>query len=156
MEHQVITKDWGDSLRVSHDIYFKITNPKSRASYLMMVDDYFKQDLSNTKSYAYRMKWIQFSRDFLTRHLNKWGNLYCTYCGKGDLRIELTTSEKKVRKRDRKNVIPSHEKATIDHIDPKSKGGAIEDPKNITICCEKCNGKKGSSSVLAFLGYKSK
>jgi len=156
MEHQVITKDWGDSLRVSHNIYFEITSPKSRASYLMMVDDYFNQDLTNNRSHATRSKWIQFSRDFLTRHLKKWGNLYCTYCGNGNLRIELTNGEKRVRGKKRENVIHPSEKATIDHIDPKSKGGALEDPKNITICCEKCNGKKGSSDVLAFLGYKSK
>ncbi len=32
---------------------------------------------------------------------------------------------------------------TIEHIYPKSKGGAIIDPRNLAMACERCNNRKG-------------
>ena len=57
--------------------------------------------------------------------LEKWGRK-CTYCQVTDIRLE------------------------IDHIIPKSSGGtnAVD---NLTICCRRCNEKKGKQSLQEFL-----
>lgn len=52
----------------------------------------------------------------------------CTYC-----KIELT-----------------YEQTTIDHKIPRSRGGT-DDPENLTIACEECNGRKRSMTVEEFL-----
>jgi 5-methylcytosine-specific restriction endonuclease McrA len=43
--------------------------------------------------------------------------------------------------------------ATIDHIEAKSKGGDLYNPKNLTCACGKCNGQKSNEDILTFLGY---
>jgi len=83
---------------------------------------------------------VGFSRKFLTSLLKKVGCLVCTYCERPNLVIELEGMK-----------VSNSIKATIDHIDPLSKGGAPFDVKNITPCCGKCNSKKGDMTVEEFL-----
>lgn len=122
-------------------IYFEIDKPNTLASYVML-KDYYKELSEETKRRT-TFKLIEQSRTTLTALQKKYGRLYCTYCGKPDLIIELEGMK-----------VQSHKKATIDHIDPKSKGGALFDPKNLTCACEKCNRKKSNLDLLTFLGYK--
>lgn len=117
-------------------IYFEIDKPNTLASYIML-KDYYKM-----LSIATRYKLINTSRKYLTGLKNKYGRLYCTYCGKPDLIIELEGMN-----------VPLNQKATLDHIQAKSKGGAYFDPKNFTCACGKCNGKKSNLDILTFLGY---
>ncbi len=42
---------------------------------------------------------------------------------------------------------------TIDHKTPKSRGGYLEDPKNVVMCCWLCNQLKGSLTVNEFKEY---
>lgn len=121
-------------------IYFDIDKPNTLASYLML-KDYYKMQSEKSKK-AMRFRLINASRTYLTAIQNKFGKLYCTYCGKPDLVIELEGM------RVNKNIM-----ATIDHIEAKSKGGALLDPKNFTCACGKCNGKKSDLDILTFLGY---
>lgn len=44
------------------------------------------------------------------------------------------------------------EAASIDHIKPKSKGGAVYDPKNWVTCCAQCNSRKGDRPMKWWLG----
>lgn len=121
-------------------IYYEIDRPDTLASYVML-KDYYKR-LSEKQSKAMRFRLINASRTYLTALQNKYGKLYCTYCGKPDLVIELEGMRVK------RDII-----ATIDHIEAKSKGGALLDPKNFTCACGKCNGKKSDLDLLTFLGY---
>ena len=46
----------------------------------------------------------------------------------------------------------STDNLTIDHIIPRSKGGARWDSNNCTTACRSCNQAKGTLSVAEFLG----
>ena len=142
MEHLVEIKSQRGNVLESHSIYFNVDQPNTLASLILLKNDYLLQDERNKRSYCYRRKMIEFSRGYLTSVQNKFKTLYCTYCGKPDLTIEL------------EGMKVNHKKmATIDHIDPISKGGALVDPKNVTCCCGKCNGEKSNKDVLTFLRY---
>ena len=121
-------------------IYFEIDKPNTLASYIMLKDYYKLQAEKSSKAMRFRL--IALSRNYLTALQNKYGKLYCTYCGKPDLVIELEGM--KVGR----NIM-----ATIDHIEAKSKGGAYFDPKNLTCACGKCNNNKSDLDILKFLGY---
>lgn len=141
--HQIVKKSKAKTITYKESIYFPIIKANTYASSILLKRDYFDQDETNPKSKAYRIKMMKFSRVFLTKHLKRYKRLYCTYCGKSYLRVE------------HKGMKIPHEKiATIDHIIAKSKGGDLTDPKNITICCGKCNTEKSDMSILTFLGYK--
>ncbi len=60
--------------------------------------------------------------------LEKWGRV-CIYCGAENVRLE------------------------IDHIVPKSRSGSNR-VSNLTICCHKCNQRKGNTSLQEFLKEK--
>jgi hypothetical protein len=40
---------------------------------------------------------------------------------------------------------------TVDHIQPRSRGGRDQGPRNVTGSCASCNKQKGATSVLLFL-----
>jgi 5-methylcytosine-specific restriction endonuclease McrA len=67
--------------------------------------------------------WLKFRNDFLSNTV-----LTCTYCGKTDLLIET----------DDLNRL-----ATIDHVIPRSKGGAEFDRSNCVVACFPCNNNRG-------------
>jgi 5-methylcytosine-specific restriction endonuclease McrA len=121
-------------------VFFEIASPKTYASYVLLKNYYADRDETNIKSYAYRMRKIAFSRNYLTKVLNEKGCLTCSYCNKSNLIIELDGMK-----------VPNNKKATIDHIEAISKGGAVFDEKNITVACGKCNSKKGDKPVEEFI-----
>ncbi len=55
----------------------------------------------------------------------------CVYCG---------TSEE-------------HATLSLDHITPRSEGGALRDPKNLVTACCHCNSTRGTMSLPAFSRY---
>lgn len=62
----------------------------------------------------------------------KSSNMVCEYCGKGNLTETL-------------DVLKGRSfLATIDHVMPISKGGAIYDRANLKIACYPCNKNKGN------------
>ena len=56
-------------------------------------------------------------------------HLFCVKCGRDDLRADIGNA---------KDI------ATIDHIIPRSKCGAVMDTSNWQVMCGKCNNKKGN------------
>jgi len=87
----------------------------SYASYILLKRHYYE-------SYDYT-NWLAF-RDY---YLASYDILTCKYCGKTNLKINTTNT---------------NELATIDHIRPRSKGGAEYDYDNLCVCCYNCNQKK--------------
>jgi 5-methylcytosine-specific restriction endonuclease McrA len=138
--HEVVRKSNSGSTKRVELVYFEITNPKTYASYVLLKNFYWENDADNLKSIANRLRIIGFSRRYLTNIQKKEGSVTCTYCKKPDLVIELEGMK-----------VPQNIKATIDHIIPISEGGPVFDESNITPCCGKCNGRKGSLSVEVFL-----
>ena len=138
--HEVVRKSNSGSTKRVELVYFEITNPKTYASYVLLKNFYWENDADNLKSIANRLRIIGFSRRYLTNIQKKEGSVTCTYCKKPDLVIELEGMK-----------VPQNIKATIDHIIPISEGGPVFDSSNITPCCGKCNGRKGSLSVEEFL-----
>lgn len=55
------------------------------------------------------------------------GKLVCAYCGRDDLKL-ISKITKEI--------------ATVDHVIPKSKGGAIYSLDNLVIACHNCNSNK--------------
>ena len=142
MEHLIQKKSRNNHIIEKDLIYFKINNPKTLASYIMLKEYYKMQDESNKRNYGFRLKMINLSRTYLTNVLNKFGNLHCTYCPKKDLVIELNGMR-----------VPNDIKATIDHIEPISKGGDLMEYRNLTVSCSECNNKKSNIGLLTYLGY---
>ena len=138
--HKIERKSNSGSTRRVELIYFEPTDAKSYASYVLLKNYYWQNDADNIETYTNRMKLIGFSRNYLTQVKNTQGSITCTYCNKPNLVIEYEGMK-----------VPNRIKATIDHIVPKSKGGAVFDYNNITPCCGTCNNKKGSMSVEEFL-----
>jgi 5-methylcytosine-specific restriction endonuclease McrA len=66
------------------------------------------------------------------------GQLSCHYCGRSGLVSALPDGH---TKKDLKNL------ATLDHIVPRSKGGAEFDEANIVIACHTCNHRKADNLV---------
>lgn len=106
----------------------KNPHPTSRASYVKLIQKLAKQDDFICMRFHF-MRWVNFRNAFIAYfefHLEK---LFCGYCKKS-----LTTKT-----------------ATIDHIQPVSKGGGIFDKSNMMICCHKCNQLKRDLRLDEFL-----
>jgi len=84
-------------------------------------------------------QWTVFRQKFLMSQIRIWwkpwtwskkSTLTCAYCGRDDLK-----------------VVDIHAKncATIDHIVPTSKGGALTDPENCCVACRACNEEKSDT-----------
>lgn len=98
-------------------------HPQSRAALVLL-----KKDLLKKVVYFGYQGWLRFRWELLNRWLGERGVLSCSYCGKGPLLIEA----------DNKNPFV----ATLDHVMPVSKGGAVWDEKNLVVACHRCNQKK--------------
>lgn len=68
-------------------------------------------------------QWITFRVEFLSQ----FETLECHYCGRKNLLIVTDDRERL---------------ATVDHVVPKSKGGAEYDPENLVVACVSCNNNK--------------
>jgi 5-methylcytosine-specific restriction endonuclease McrA len=74
--------------------------------------------------------WLDFRMELLTLWKNERGILTCEYCGMEGLHI-ITEG------------VPACLQATLDHVRPRSKGGAEFDINNLAVACRPCNAKKG-------------
>lgn len=137
---QVIKKSGSGSTKWVDNIYFDILDAKTHAASILLKNYYFEHDIDNIYSIANRMRMIGFSRKYLTHIKKTTGDLVCTYCHKPQLIIEREHMK-----------VPNFSKATIDHIQALSEGGARFDYANICVACGKCNSRKGSLSVEDFL-----
>ncbi len=130
--------------KCSHRIYVSNPHVKSLSSLVLLNDFFLKQDVSYLEEPMFLIR-IKFSRNFLHKVLKETGCLDCSYCRRKNLIIE-----------ERGMVVKDHLKATIDHVQPISKGGGLLDEQNIIVACGLCNRRKGSMSLGEFLVSKYK
>lgn len=110
--------------RNNKDRYIILTEhpaPGSLAEYLLLKKSLQTRDPNYNVGY-----WLVFRCKWLRERKREVKTLTCTYCSK-----YLTV------KNGKKNS------ATVDHIIPISRGGDRFDPSNMTVCCPKCNNRKG-------------
>ena len=139
LHHKIKEKSKTGSTIIQELIYFEVTNPKTLAARVMLNNYLKEQDEDFFNKYRETAKRIQFSRNYLTNVLQQQGSLKCSYCPKDNLIIELEGMR-----------VPRRKIATIDHVVPISKGGAIYDVDNIVVACGICNGRKSNMSVEQF------
>jgi len=72
--------------------------------------------------------WLRFRFETLERWQQERGSLSCHYCGRGPLAIDVGNGDPLV--------------ATLDHVIPRSKGGAEFDLNNLVVACFPCNQRK--------------
>jgi 5-methylcytosine-specific restriction endonuclease McrA len=137
---QLINKSLSGSTIIMNSIYVEPTSAKCYSSLLLLTNMYKELDPDEIEKRERRFRLIELSRGFLSEVLKREGHLKCTYCPKDNLQIEFDGM--KVTR----NIM-----ATIDHIVPISKGGAIYDYENLCVSCSKCNGKKGDKDLQTFL-----
>jgi 5-methylcytosine-specific restriction endonuclease McrA len=144
MKYQIVSKVHSGSTKlfVQNNIYFDISRANTYAASILLRQYYRENDADYLDTVARRMKIIAFSRKYLTTVQEKEGSVSCSYCNKPNLIIELEGMR-----------VNNTQKATIDHIVPISKGGAVFDINNITPCCGTCNSKKSNKSLEEFLKY---
>ena len=139
LHHKIKEKSKTGSTIQQELIYFEVTNPKTLAASVLLKNYLREQDEDFFNKYREISKRIEFSRNYLTNVLQREGSLKCSYCHKDNLTIELEGMK-----------VPRHKIATIDHVVPISKGGAIYDVDNIVVACGVCNGRKSNMSVEQF------
>lgn len=101
---------------------------------------------SNTpkiKAIDERIVWLEFRDKFVDAH----SRLECFYC----LKILVSDTPLYVKKpKDRlyrRRKVSKKIMATVDHVQPLSKGGARYELANLVICCDSCNGSKGDLTL---------
>lgn len=87
------------------------------------------------RSVVYRgyQGWLRFRLETLEKWKAQRGSLSCHYCGKGPLIIEADNRHPFV--------------ATLDHVIPRSRGGAEMDENNLVVACFACNQRKRDKLV---------
>lgn len=125
-----------------HIILNDVSNPKNLSSYVLFKDHLRHLDVDYLESQKDLIVYFRFRKKFLKKQLKEKGCLECTYCHRKDLIIGHTDLEHSNLNNKITNL------ATIDHIHPVSRGGALYDPKNCTVACKTCNKKKGNKLLI--------
>ena len=107
----------------NHRLLVREPHPQSLASLVLLTRHY----LVLTKPLRNYRLWLIYRRRFLKDTKRAAGDLVCHYCGKKNLRINTRDTQKI---------------ATVDHVHPKSKGGAEYSRANLVVACHSCNQKK--------------
>lgn len=98
-------------------------HPQSLAALVLLTRKY----LVITRPVRKYRVWLSYRKKLLKKLLKERGELVCHYCGKGKLRV---------------NTLDVDKVATLDHVMPKSKGGAEYSSSNLVVACNRCNQKK--------------
>ena len=106
------------------DVMVKEPHIKSQAALVLLCKAYKQMEMKT---------WLGFRESYLDQALEEFGFLECAYCGRKDL------------VKDYESVRQPANLATIDHVQPLSKGGSRYDPENLVIACYRCNQHKGNS-----------
>ena len=109
-----------------HRVRVENPHPKSLAAGVLLTRSLEEQE---------RAQWVSFRSAFLKRVEAHSGNLSCHYCGRKGLVSELPDDYSRA---DLKRL------ATLDHVVPRSQGGAEFDKGNIVVACHPCNQRKGN------------
>lgn len=84
-------------------------------------------------------EWLEFREAYLDEQLAEHGDLVCHYCSTPNLVKEVSEPVTKSKLR----LL-----ATVDHVHPRSKGGAEYDKDNLVVACYPCNQQKGGTRLL--------
>lgn len=103
-----------------HRVLTETPHPKSFAASVL---------LRHRLSEGERSEWMVFRDGFLDRH-----GLKCFYCGQEGLTKEVGVGGLRLL-------------ATIDHVQPRSKGGAEYDETNLRVACFPCNKAKSDKTL---------
>ena len=112
-----------------HMVLVEDPHPQSYAAQLKLRAQLLREAMKTGDEWNYYF-WASFRCKYLGRQRKEHGMLNCSYCDKKDLKIETKAIELL---------------ATIDHVLPVSKGGAMFDESNLKVACYECNQKKGDS-----------
>lgn len=107
-------------------VFVENPNVMSQAALLLLVERLRKSTLA---------EWFEFREKYLSSR-----QLVCSFCGKNGLKKEISSLDE----------LPFL--ATIDHVVPLSKGGAMYDENNLKVACHSCNNGKGSMSLDEYRG----
>lgn len=107
---------------------YKPHETQSRAALLALKEQYMVDPEVDTA--LPHEVWLDFRMKLLTRWEDERGSLKCHYCGRDNL-CKVT-----------EYVQPKYQ-ATLDHVQPRAKGGAEYDEDNLVVACAPCNWKKG-------------
>lgn len=99
--------------------------------------------LSRSLEIQERSHWVSFRLAFLGHIKAQQGHLECHYCHCKGLVAELPDDATRA---DLKHL------ATLDHVVPRSQGGAEYDGTNLVVACHPCNQKKGNRMPNEFPG----
>ena len=113
-----------------HRVRVENPHPKSQAAGVLLTRSLQEQE---------RAHWVEFRAAYLEKVLAVHGQLQCHYCGQGGLVAELPDD---ATKSDLRRL------ATLDHVVPRSKGGAEFDEANVVIACHPCNQKKADNEMI--------
>lgn len=113
-----------------HNVRVKDPHPCSLAAGILLVRRLREVELGS---------WFTFRAEFLAKS-KKNGELVCHYCGKTGLQEDIEGLH---------SAAGLSTLATIDHVIPRSKGGAERDEKNLVVACFKCNQKKKDKIIMA-------
>lgn len=136
----IVTKKSSSGKTTWNNFIYNEPTSKSLASLVLLNDYYHAIDYDYQATLEFRMKRVEFSRTTLKRWQKQIGSLFCVYCDKPDLIIELEGMS-----------VPNEYKATLDHIVPVSEGGEVFDINNVICSCGTCNKRKDSKSLDEFL-----
>ena len=117
-----------------HRVRVENPHPKSLAAGVLLTRSLEVQERSH---------WVSFRDAFLKHQKAQQGHLECHYCGRKGLVAELPDDASRA---DLKRL------ATLDHVVPRSQGGAEFDRGNIVVACHPCNQKKGNMMPDEFQG----
>jgi 5-methylcytosine-specific restriction endonuclease McrA len=105
-----------------HNVLYEPQRANCHAAAVMLKDSY-------PKPYE---AWLAFRMELLNRWETERGSLSCAYCDQDKLHKVTEGVEPRFQ-------------ATLDHVKPRSKGGAEYDESNLVVACRVCNAKKGDN-----------
>jgi 5-methylcytosine-specific restriction endonuclease McrA len=106
-----------------HWLLVREPHPQSLAALVLLTRKYL---VATRPVRNYRL-WLTYRKRVLQDFRQNAGDLVCHYCGKENL-LANTRNLKRI--------------ATLDHVHPKSKGGAEFSKENLVVACNDCNQKK--------------
>ncbi len=103
---------------------------QSQAAYVKLKRRYFSQREITRTPPKWR-EWLTFQKWFLRKQAKP---LVCAYCGKKPL---FKNSK----------ITPPSKLATLDHVQPRARGGKEYDSSNLVVSCRPCNAKKADKII---------
>jgi 5-methylcytosine-specific restriction endonuclease McrA len=136
IEKEVIVIKRNKKEKVTRTIY-GIPTSGTLGDFWLLKDEYRRLDPTWIDKKPEQWRSLTFHDQFMNYMLRHFGELHCEYCGKPNLRIF-----KWFEKQDLKIM------STVDHFLPKKEyPNLVEEPKNLFICCNKCNQDKKTKII---------